>query len=135
MAIALNDAIRSKVVDRVTAYLSGTGGTSGNTGMMRVYAGSQPADGGGSTSGSTMLVQITGLSWNAATNGTAGIAASKAGTAGEAGEAGWARLSSSDGTSYVIDGDVVSDFIIDTTTVEESAVVTVTEANIVQPAA
>jgi hypothetical protein len=39
MAVKINNALRSNIADRITAYLSGTGGTTGTAGMLRVYGG------------------------------------------------------------------------------------------------
>lgn len=139
MAIRLNDVLASKMVDIVTAYLSGTGGTAGSQGMMRIYNGTQPTVAGG-TSG-TLLVAINGLSWTAGTGGSAAINATKTGTcgvgSGTAGTASWGRLSGTDGTGYIIDGSVgtasTSDFVIDAVSIVANSVCSVTAATIVQP--
>lgn len=132
MAIKLNDGMRSMIID------SGIMGGLGTAGILKVYGGTQPTTGGEATT-QGIIVEIGGISWDAATNGTSFIAAVKTGTAGTAGTATWARLSGSDGTSYIIDGNcgtaVSSDFVIDAADVAESAVVTLNAATIIQPAA
>lgn len=134
MAIRLGDSIRSKIVDVVTAYISGTGGTAGSQGMLRVYSGTQPGTAGG-TSG-TLLVTINGLAWTSASNGTSAIIESCVGTSATSGTAGWARLSGTDGSSYIIDGacgETVEDFVIDFIAIADASPVTVTAATIIQP--
>ena len=131
MAIRLNDPLRSKIVD------SGIVGFLGAA-VLNVYAGTQPGTGGGSTSGSVLLVQIGSIAWNAASNGTATITGNKAGTSGTSGTPGWARLSDSSGTGYIADGNCgtasTCDFVIDTAVIAGTTVITLTAATIVQPA-
>jgi hypothetical protein len=138
MAIRLNNDIRRKMVDVVSAYLSGTGGTAGSGGMLRIYNGTQPTNGGDTSGTCSMLVQINGLSWSAGTNGTAVITGTKTGTAGSAGTALWARLSGTDGTGFVVDGGCgpasTSDFVLDAVAIALSSVCSVTAATLVQPA-
>lgn len=137
MAIKINDALRTKMVNTVVGYLSGTAGTSGNEGMLRVYGGIQPDSGGGTAGTQAILVQIAGIAWSAGSNGTALITASKTGTAGTSGTAVWARLSGSDGTGYIVDGvcgtAVTDTFVIDNAAIAGAAVVTLSAATIIQP--
>ena len=138
MAIKLVNPLRSRIVDVVSAYLSGTNGTSGSGAMLRVYGGTQPGTGGGTAGTQEILVQIDGIAWSSGSNGTAVLAAQVTGTAGTAGAATWARLSGTDGTGYVIDGvcgtSAASDFVIDSASIVATAVVTLTAASIIQPA-
>ncbi len=135
--------MRSKMVDVVTARLSGTDGTAGSQGMLRIYNGTQPTTGGGTSGTCLLLVTINGLSWTAGTGGTAAINATKAGTcgvgSGTAGTAAWGRLSGTDGTGFIIDGGCgtasTSDFVIDAVAIAANSVCSVTAATIVQPAA
>jgi hypothetical protein len=145
MAIKILDSVRTQMVDAVVACLSGTSGTagtiiagtSGSAGALRVYGGTQPGTAGGTAGTQEILVRIDGLSWGAATNGTATLTASKTGTAGTTGTATWARLSGTNGTGYIIDGvcgtAATSDFVIDAAAISADAVVTLTAATIVQP--
>jgi len=131
MAIKLNDPLRSAIVNAgIVGYL-------GTSAILTVYNGVQAANAGDAATGSP-LVQISGITWNTGTNGTALITGTKTGTAGTAGTATWARLSSADGTTYVMDGNCgtasTSDFVIDTAAIALSSVVSLTAATIVQPA-
>ena len=136
MAIMINDSLRTKMANVVTAWLSGTNGTSGTAGILKVYGGVQPTSGG--TAGTQeILVQISPLGWVAASNGTAALVDVQTGTAGTDGDAVWARLSDSSGTACIVDGNCgtsgLSDFVIDEAEITASAVITLTAASIVQP--
>lgn len=137
MAIRLNDPLRTIIADRVSSYLSGTGGTSGSAGALRVYGGTQPTDGGGTAGTQEILVRIDGIAWSAGSNGTTAIVATKTGTAGTSGTASWARLSGTNGTAYIIDGScstsATADFVLDVMVITFEEVVTLTAATIVQP--
>ena len=131
MAIRLNNAICSAIVN------SGIVGQFGTSGILKVYGGTQPTNGGDATT-SALLVQISGIAWGAASNGTALITGTRTGTAGTSGSATWARLSGSDGTSCVIDGscDIAANlpnYVIDNANITGAAVVTLTAATLIQP--
>ncbi len=131
MTVKLNASMQSSIVN------SGIITNFGTTGKLSVYGGTQPATGGGVAT-SAVIVVISNIAWNTATNGTAAITANRTGTAGTSGSATWARLSGVDGSSYVIDGscDVsgnLPDFVIDNTTISQSGIVTLTAATIIQP--
>lgn len=133
MALRIQNDLRSAIVDMIT----GTYGTA----RLRVYGGTQPGTAGDSTTANVLAdftVAENVISWNPATNGTAAISASKTTTAGTTGTASWARLSSTDGTSFVIDGACgtasTCDFVIDAAAISAGAVVTLTAATIIQPA-
>lgn len=133
MALRINDPLRSKIIT------SGIIGGLGTAAVLKVYGGTQPLTGGGTTS-EGMIVQISGIAWNTPSNGTANLSTSYLGTAaGTDGTATWARLSDTSGTGYVIDGvcgtSSLSDFIIDNEVISGTAVVTLSSATIVQPAA
>lgn len=138
MAVRLNDALRSKLTDILTAYISGTSGSAGSAGVLKVYNGTQPIMGGGTSGTCTCIVTISGLSWNSGTNGTAILSAAAVGTAGTAGTswtATWARLSGVDGTSYILDGDcgdTSATFLLDDAIINANSVVTLTAASIIQ---
>lgn len=130
MAVRISDSMRSKIVD------SGIVGAFG-TGILKIYGGSQPVTGGGNTT-QGVLVQISGLTWSAATNGTANLSSSCQGSASTSGTATWGRLSDTSGTGYIVDGvcgtSTSSDFVIDSEGIESTSVITITTATIVQPA-
>ena len=132
MALKLNNAVRSAIVD------SGVVGQLGTDAVLKVYGGTQPGTGGATAGTQAVIVQISGIAWNAATNGTAAILASKTGTAGSSGTSTWARLSDVSGTAYIIDGVCgtasTADFLIDSQVISASAVITLTSATLIQPA-
>lgn len=129
MAIRINDALRTKMVDAVTGNL-------GSAGVLKVYSGTQPVTGGDTTS-EVMIVEFAGLAWTAGSNGTAALVSTQTGTAATNGTAAWARLASTDGSSYVIDGNcgtsAALDFVIDAVNISALAVCTLTKATIIQP--
>lgn len=131
MALKVNDAFRSKIID------SGVVGALGTAAILKVYEGTQPGTAGDATT-ANMLVEITGISWNAASNGTAGIVATVSGTAGTDGTATWARLAGTDGSTYILDGGCGTagtwDFVITATAIETDDVVSLISATLVQPA-
>lgn len=137
MAIRLNDPIRSKIADQISAYLSGTSGTKGTAGVLKVYNGTQPGTAGGTSGTSLLIVEISPISWSNASNGTAAISTNVTGTAGTDGTATWARLSDSSGTAYIIDGNcgtsAASDFVIDIAEITATSVVTLSAATLIQP--
>lgn len=132
MALRINDGLRSYIVD------SGVVGAIGTAGVLKIYEGTQPGTAGDAATGN-LIVEISGISWNAATNGTAGITATKSGTAGTDGTAGWGRLSGTDGSTYILDGDcgtaTTNVFQVDSVAILEDAEVTLVSASIIQPAA
>lgn len=131
MALRLNDPLRSIIANGIT-------GTFGTSAILKVYGGVQPGTGGATAGTQEIIVQISGIGWSSGSNGTAVIAGNKVGTAGTSGTALWARLSGSDGTSTIIDGvcgtAANADFVIDSASIANTAVVTLTAATIVQPA-
>jgi hypothetical protein len=132
MAIKLNDPMRSKIIDL------GVVGQLGTTGVLKVYTGTQPETGGGTSGTSVLLVTISDISWNSASNGTATITGNATGTAATSGVAAWARLTDTTGTAYIVDGNCgtsTEDFVLDATSISAEAVVTLTAATLVQPAA
>jgi hypothetical protein len=138
MALRILDPLRSKVVDTVTAYLSGTDGTAGTIGLLRVFGGTQPGTAGATSGTQGTLVAIEFIAWAAGSNGTAVITGTRTGTAGATGTAAWARLSGSDGTGYVIDGGCgtasTQDFVIDVAGITADSIITLSTATIVMPA-
>jgi hypothetical protein len=138
MALKIIDPLRSKIVDVVAAYLSGTGGTAGTIGLLRVFGGTQPGTAGGTSGTQGTLVQIQFIAWAAGSNGTAAITGTRTGTAGSTGTATWARLSGSDGTGYIVDGGCgtasTQDFVIDVAGITVDSIITLSTATIVMPA-
>jgi hypothetical protein len=130
MALRINNALRVNIVD------TGVVGALGTSAILKVYDGTQPGTAGDATT-ANLLVEISGLSWNAATNGTAAIASTKTGTAGTTGTATWARLAGTDGSTYIIDGNCgtasTHDFILDNSIIAGLSEVTLITASIIQP--
>ena len=133
MAIKLSDVLRSKIVDSgVLGYLHGSA-------RLDVYNGTAPATAETATAGSsgTLLVSIgtAGISWVAASNGTAGINGTFSGTATASGTAAWARLIAG---THCIQGacgtESTSEFVIDTLIITSSNVVKTTSLDVIQSA-
>jgi len=142
MALRLQDDVRTKVVDYVTVLLCGTAGTPagtrGTVGYLRIFGGVQPGTGGATHGTQGTLCAISYISWLAGTTGTAVISASRTGTAGSTGTAQWARLSYSDGTSFIVDGGcgtaATQQFVIDVAGITVDSIVTLSSATIIMPA-
>ena len=131
MALKINNPARNVVTDAITGQFSG--------GVLRIYDGTQPGTAGATSGSSLLIVEIGSLYWAAASNGTALLASSAGttGTSGTAGTAAWARLIDS-GTSCIIDGacgtGVSNNFVIDSAVILGGSVVTLTKADIIEPA-
>lgn len=129
MAIRLNNALRDVMLGQVLTSLGSA--------ELNVYDGSQPSTGGGATT-ANLLVTFTGITWTEATNGTSILTADVYGTSGSAGTATWARLSGTDGTSHVIDGNLgtagtEADFVMSTLSFPASQELIITEITLIQP--
>lgn len=104
--------------------------TLANSGTLVIYAGTQPASGGGSTTGSTELVQFP-LGLTAFQNPSNGVASANpivAAVASAAGTASWFRILSSGGTP-LLDGSVGTtgcDLNLATTTINSGDVLAIT---------
>jgi hypothetical protein len=130
MALKLMNSVRNAIIDAgVVGYFG--------TATLKVFGGTQPGTGGYTYGTQAIIVEISGITWNAASNGTATITGTKTGTAGTSGTSTWARLSDVSGTAYIIDGAcgtaATSDFIIDSGVIAEDAVITLTAATVIQP--
>ena len=142
MALKLQDDVRTVIVDHVTTLLCGTNGdpmgTRGTVGYLRIFGGTQPTDGGGTSGTQGTLCEIVKISWLPGTTGTAVIVAPRTGTAGSSGTAKWARLSAEDGTSFIVDGGCgtasTQQFVIDVAGITVDSIVTLSSATIVMPA-
>lgn len=99
MAIALSSTLRNAMADQITT-------AAGASALLRIYNGSRPATGGSAT---TLLAELT---CNATFAGSAsgGVltlnAITQDSSANATGTATWFRLVKSDGTTFVMDGDV-----------------------------
>src|SRR5579859_3164512 len=99
-----------------------------NSGTVKIYTGSQPADCDTAVTSQTLLATLTlgATAFAAAASGSKTANAFTAGSAGNTGTATWFRAFKSDGTTAVIDGTVgtsAADMIIGTTSITSGDVV------------
>jgi hypothetical protein len=119
----LANAQASRAADAVTARL--------NSGYLRIYSGTQPANADTGLSGNTLLAELrfNATAFGAAVNGVATANAITADTDADAnGTATWFRALESDGSTVVFDGSVgtgTNDLVLDSTTVTLHGTVTV----------
>lgn len=126
MALAFSTTIRNNMLDAITSFTSGSA-------FLRIYDGTRPATGGTAT---TLLAELT-------CNATFAPAASGAvltlnaitqdSSANATGTATWFRIVKSDGTTFVLDGNVGtsgSDLNLNTTSIVSAAAVSVTSFTI-----
>jgi hypothetical protein len=148
MALRMNADMKNVIINNMIVKIAGTMGT-GGTALLTIFTGTQPAVGGGATSGTsgTILCTIIAIGWGGTTGdssttgciaGTIGLAAAVSGYTGTAvstGTAGWARIATI-GTSFAgtactfcIDGDVgtaaTSTFVINSVSITAGGAVTV----------
>lgn len=123
MAIAYEQAtLRDAMLDAITTR-------AGNAALLRIYSGSRPATGGTAT---TLLAELTcGTPFAAAAvNGVLTLGAiTQDASANATGTATWFRIVQSDGTTFVLDGDVGtsgSDLNLTTTSIVATQPVSVT---------
>jgi hypothetical protein len=149
MALRLSTDLKNYIVNQgIIKQMCGTMGT-GGTASLTIYSGTQPATGGGATSGTsgTVLCQIINIGWGGttgdastigSTSGTIGFAAAAGGYTGTAvatGTAGWARLQTvgtgftGSAATFCIDGDVgtasTSTFVINSVSITNLGAVTI----------
>ena len=95
----MSGTLRDNMLDEITAYAGGSG-------ILKIYSGTQPAGGGAET---TILAQLT-LNATFAPAASAGVLTLNSVTADSSanntGTATWFRIYQSNGTTWVIDGDV-----------------------------
>ena len=128
MTIRFNTAMRDAMVTALTNAIGGF--------TLSIYTGSQPATANDAATG-TKLVDITIKYFNAPVNGSATLNTStpNTGTAVATGTAGWGRIVGSGGGR--IDGTVgtsSTDFTINSTSITNGAIVTLTAMTVTQPA-
>ena len=157
MALRLNADIKSYIINQgIIKQMCGTMGTGGSA-TLTIYTGTQPATGGGATSGTsgTILCQIINMGWGGTTGdastigctgGTVGLAAAAAGYEGTAvatGTAGWARMVTvgtgftGSAATFCIDGEVgtasTSTFVINSVSITNLGAVTISSCPISLP--
>src|SRR6187455_1281130 len=122
MAIALSTTLRNNRADQITSF-------AGAAALLRIYSGTRPATGGTAT---TLLAELTcNATFAAAASG--GVltlnSITQDSSANATGTATWFRLVKSDGTTFVMDGDVGtsgSDLNLNTTSLVSGGPVAVT---------
>jgi len=101
MALAFNVLTRNAMLDAITTFAAGSG-------KLRIYDGSRPATGGTAT---TLLAELT-LNATFAPAASSGVLTLNAITtdasADATGTATWFRITKSDGTTHVLDGNVAT---------------------------
>jgi len=125
--LRISNVLRSNMLDEITGYV-------GASGILEIYAGTQP--GGGGAEG-TLLVTLT-FSATFAPAASAGVLTLNSVTSGVAvanGTASWFRIYQSDGTTWVIDGDIstqalgTGDLQLDSTSIVSGATVDLSGPN------
>lgn len=122
MALAYSTAIRNAMLDAIT---TGAGGSA----LLRIYDGTRPASGGTAT---TLLAELTCNATFAPGSSTGVLtlnSITQDSSANASGTATWFRIVKSDGTTFVMDGNVGtsgSDLNLTTTTIVISQPVSVT---------
>lgn len=122
MAIAYSTTIRNAMLDAIT---TGAGGSA----LLRIYDGTRPASGGTAT---TLLAELT-CNATFAAGASSGVltlnSITQDSSANASGTATWFRIVKSDGTTFVMDGNVGtsgSDLNLTTTTIVSTQPVSVT---------
>ena len=111
-----------------------------NSGLLRIYAGTQPANADAALGGATLLAELTmnATAFAAASGGSASANAITGDTSANAtGTAAFFRLFESDGTTLVMDGSVgTSDanLVLNSTALQAGAAVNVTSFSVTLPA-
>lgn len=122
MALAYDVSIRNAMLDAITTR-------AGSSALLRIYDGSRPATGGAAT---TLLAELTcnATFAPAASSGVLTLnAITQDSSANASGTATWFRIVKSDGTTFVLDGNVGtsgSDLNLSTTTIVITQPVSVT---------
>jgi hypothetical protein len=129
----LANAQRSRAADAVCVRA--------NSGILRIYDGSQPATADTAIGAQVILAELTmnSTAFGAASNGVATANAITSDTsANNTGTAAWFRLFESDGTTVICDGTVGTgphNLVVSTTAFVATATVAITSLTYTQPAA
>lgn len=122
MALALSATLRNTRADAITTFAAGSA-------LLRIYSGTRPATAGTAT---TLLAELTcnATFAGAASGGVLTLnAITQDSSANATGTATWFRIVKSDGTTFVLDGDVGtsgSDLNLNTTSIVSGGPVAVT---------
>jgi hypothetical protein len=109
-----------------------------NSGKLRVYSGTQPADANTALSGNTLLAELAfgSTAFGSASAGVATANAITSATAGNTGTATFFRVVESDGSTVVFDGSAgtaSADLVLGTTSIVSGATVSVSSLTYTQP--
>jgi hypothetical protein len=107
-------------------------------GFLYIYQGTQPASGGGSATGSTVLVMfnLQNPAFGQAASGSIGAVLPPAAVATAAGTAQWFRMLASDNATVLLDGSVGTsgcDLNLANTTIASGDTISITSFTITQP--
>lgn len=108
-----------------------------NSGKLRIYDGSQPANANAGIGAATLLAELTmnATAFGAAAAGVITANAITSGTAAATGTAAWFRIWKSDGTTSLMDGSVGTsgcDLNLNSTAIQSGATVSVTSLTYTQ---
>lgn len=128
MALAYATTLRNNMLDQITTFAGGSA-------LLRIYDGTRPATGGTAT---TLLAELTcNVTFAAAASG--GVltlnAITQDSSANATGTATWFRIVKSDGTTFVLDGNVGtsgSDLNLTTTSIVAGQPVSITSFTITE---
>jgi hypothetical protein len=109
-----------------------------NSGKLRIYDGSQPANPDTAITSQVLLAELTlnATAFGNASNGVATANAITGATAGATGTATWFRITQSNGTSVIADGSVGTsgcDLNLNSVAIQSGATVNVTSLTLTQP--
>lgn len=131
MTVHVATASRNTMLDAIAASF--------NSGKIRIYDGSQPANANTAISTQVMLVELTygSTAYAAASGGSATANAITSGVIGTSGTASWCRIFQSDGSTVILDCSVATsggDITVPTTTFPSGITVNMTSNTISQAA-
>lgn len=108
----------------------------GSGALIKIYAGSQPANANTAISGQTLLVTLTvSGSFGTDSNGTITLSTVTNGTAVATGTAAFFRITQSNGTTVVMDGSVATsdaDLVLNNTSIATGQVVSISAGTIIR---
>lgn len=126
MALGYATTLRNNQLDQITSF-------AGTSAKLRLYNGTRPATGGTATTLLCELICSASAFAPASSGGVLTLNAIANGTAAATGTATWFRIVKSDGTTFVMDGNVGtsgSDLNINNTSIASGQTVSITSATI-----
>lgn len=130
-AFRLSTALRNAGLDAIFTSAQ-------NSGLLRIYDGSQPAGPGTAVSGQTLLAELTlnATAWAAASGGSKAAGSITGAVAVASGTASWFRITDSAGTTAYADGSVgtsSADLILPTVSIVSGVTVNVSSLTVTIP--